>query len=65
MRYNIGDIVQMNSTWDNRYGIIIAVDDDRENDMKYPVYRIIIQGHPSAGWLSEAAIYKSIYRKVE
>lgn len=54
MKYKIGDVVQMNSTWDNRYGIIINTDDDREDYP--PVYRIIIQAIPNALWLDNGAI---------
>ena len=60
MKYNIGDVVQMNSMWDNRYGVIINVDYDADNDMKYPVYRILIQTNPVPKWLSEVTIVRKI-----
>jgi hypothetical protein len=52
--YNIGDVVQMNSMWDNRYGIIINIDDP--GDDFPPVYRIIIQGRTNPAWLDREAI---------
>ena len=60
MKYIIGDIVQLNSMWDNLYGVIIDVDYDADNDMKYPVYRVLIQTNTNPGWLSEAAIVRKI-----
>ena len=50
--YNIGDVVQLNSMWDNRYGIIINIDDPGDE----PVYRIVIQGHTNPAWLDREAI---------
>lgn len=60
MKYNIGDIVQMNSIWDNKYGVIVELDYDADNDMKYPVYRIVVQGNSAPLWLSEATIVRKI-----
>ncbi len=60
MKYNIGDVVQMNSIWDNKYGVIVELDYDADNDMKYPVYRIVVQGNPAPLWLSEATIIRKI-----
>ena len=60
MKYNTGDVVQLDHMWDNLYGVIIDVDYDSDNDMKYPVYRILIQTNPNPGWLSEAAIVRKV-----
>ena len=60
MKYNIGDVVQLTHVWDNLYGIIINVDYDADNDMKYPVYRILIQTNPVPKWLSEVTIVRKI-----
>lgn len=60
MKYIVGDVVQLNNIWDNFYGIIVGVDYDADNDMKYPVYRIIVQGDPDPKWLSEAIIVRKI-----
>jgi len=57
MKYNIGDVVEMNSMWDNRYGIIIHIDDREEYP---PVYRIIIQGHTNPAWLDRGAILRKV-----
>jgi hypothetical protein len=54
MKYNIGDVVQMNSTWDKRYGIIINIDDARHDFP--PVYRILVQAIPNPLWLDKSAI---------
>jgi hypothetical protein len=54
MKYNIGDVVQMNSTWNHRYGIIINIDDARDDFP--PVYRILVQTIPNAVWLDKWAI---------
>jgi hypothetical protein len=60
MKYNIGDVVQLSNIWDNLYGIIVDADYDADNDMKYPVYRIIVQGNPEPKWLSEVTIVRKI-----
>jgi hypothetical protein len=58
MKYNIGDVVQMNSMWDNRYGIIVEVD---KKEDEYPaVYRILVQGKAMPGWMSEFVIVRKI-----
>jgi len=54
MKYNIGDVVQMNSTWNKRYGIIIHIDDP--GDDFPPVYRIVVQGNTNPLWLDKWAI---------
>jgi hypothetical protein len=54
MKYNIGDVVKMNSTWNKRYGIIIHIDDP--GDEYPPVYRIVVQGHTNPLWLDTWAI---------
>ena len=57
-KYNIGDVVQMNSTWNKRYGIIIEVD---KKEDEYPsVYRILVQGKDMPGWMSEFVIVRKI-----
>jgi hypothetical protein len=57
MKYKIGDVVQMNSMWDNRYGIIIDI--DKKDD--YPaVYRIHVQGNNRPGWMSELVIVRKV-----
>lgn len=60
MKYIVGDVVQLNTIWDNLYGIIVDVDYAADNDMKYPVYRILIQTHSVPSWLSEAVIIRRI-----
>jgi hypothetical protein len=60
MKYKIGDVVQLTHVWDNLYGVIIDVDYDADNDMKYPVYRILIQTNPNPGWLSESVIVRKV-----
>ena len=60
MKYIVGDVVQLNNFWGNFYGIIVDVDYDADNDMKFPVYRIIVQGNPEPKWLSEATIVRKI-----
>jgi hypothetical protein len=58
MKYNIGDVVELNSMWDNRYGIIVELD-KKENE--YPsLYRIIIQGYAIASWMSEFVIVRKV-----
>jgi len=59
IKYNIGDVVQMNSMWDNRYGVIFEVDDKEE--YYPPLYRILIQGNTNPAWLDD----KSILRKID
>lgn len=58
MKYNIGDVVEMNSMWDNRYGIIINIDD--LGDGFPPLYRIVIQGHTNPAWLDRRAILRKV-----
>ena len=61
-KYNIGDVVEMNSMWDNRYGIIIDIDvsiDDPGDDFP-PVYRIVIQGRTNPAWLDREAIVRKV-----
>lgn len=58
MKYKVGDVVQMNSMWDNRYGIIIEVD---KKEDEYPaVYRILVQGKDMPGWMSEFVIVRKV-----
>jgi hypothetical protein len=57
-KYNIGDVVEMNSMWDKRYGIIIHID-DRSKEYP-PVYRILIQGHTNPAWLDDKAVLRKI-----
>ena len=58
MKYDIGDVVQLNSMWDNRYGIIVEVD---KKEDEYPsLYRIIIQGNIKPGWMSEFVIVRKV-----
>ena len=58
MKYKIGDVVQLNSMWDNRYGIIVELD-KKENE--YPaVYRILVQSNPIPGWMSEFVIVRKV-----
>jgi hypothetical protein len=58
MKYNIGDVVQLNSMWDNRYGIIIHIND---TETGYPSsYRIIIQGNSNPAWMAEFVIVRKI-----
>jgi hypothetical protein len=62
MKYNIGDIVQMNSTWEHKCGIILNTDDDRK---EYPsVYQVLIQGINNPTWLPENYILRRIYAKI-
>jgi hypothetical protein len=58
MKYNIGDVVELNSMWDNKYGIIIEV--DKKEDGYRSLYRIIIQGKAMPGWMSEFVIKRKV-----
>jgi hypothetical protein len=58
MKYNIGDVVQMNSMWESRYGIIIHIDD--RNEDYPPVYRVMIQGHTNPFWLNHSTILRKV-----
>lgn len=61
MKYNIGDIVQVNSTWEYKCGIILNTDDREE----YPsVYQVLIQGINKPAWLPENYILRRIYAKI-
>jgi hypothetical protein len=54
MKYNIGDVVKMNDNWNNRYGIIINI--DQMNKQFQPVYRILVQTIPNPLWVDKGAI---------
>lgn len=56
--YNIGDVVQMNSMWDNRYGIIVEV--DKKENVDLAAYRILVQSKPIPCWLSEFVIVRKV-----
>ena len=54
MKYNIGDVVQLNKEWGNRYGIIVDVSNTGK---EFPhVYRIHVQGNINPGWMSQSVI---------
>ena len=54
MKYNIGDVVQLNKEWGNRYGIIVDVSNPDEG---FPhVYRIHVQGNINPGWMNKSVI---------
>ena len=56
--YNIGDVVQLNSMWDNRYGIIVEV--DKKENVDLAAYRILVQSNPIPGWMSEFVILRKV-----
>ena len=62
MKYNIGDIVQMNSTWEHKCGIILNTNDDREEYRS--VYQVLIQGNDKPTWLPGSYILRRIYAKI-
>jgi len=58
MKYKIGDVVQMSPMWDNRYGIIIDINDTGTGYP--PSYRIIVQGNTNPAWMAEFVIVRKI-----
>jgi hypothetical protein len=58
MKYNVGDVVQLISMWDNRYGIIVEV--DKKENVDLAVYRILVQGKLGPGWMSEFVIVRKV-----
>ena len=57
MKYQVGDLVELNSEWNNQLGLIIDIDDaDKDN----VVYLVDINGEPSPGWLSFYPIRRKI-----
>ncbi len=52
-KYEIGDLVELASEWDNQLGLILDID---ETDFDIPIYLMLINGQPSAGWLTSYAI---------
>lgn len=56
MKYNIGDVVQLNKEWDNRYGIIVDVSNSPMYKESTYVYRIHVQGNTNPGWMSQSVI---------
>jgi hypothetical protein len=60
--YNVGDIVQMNSIWGYKCGIIITIDDISCPSLA--AYRVLIQGNNSPTWLSATYIMRRIYAKI-
>ena len=57
--YEIGDVVLLNSMWDNAYGIVMNVSFSDLHDPYPPVYKVAIQGKEE-GWLTEDAIVRKI-----
>jgi hypothetical protein len=62
MKYNIGDVVELNSMWENQYALILKVDatDPPESILCFPVYLVRIQGNDYSGWISETAIVRKV-----
>jgi hypothetical protein len=63
MKYNTGDVVQLNSMWDNKYALILKADSDDcspESILYFPVYLVRIQGDDYCGWISETTIVRKI-----
>lgn len=59
MRYQVGDLVQLTSIWNNHYGLILEVScDDIYN--QYDAYLVLIQGDGKPGWLSVSSILRKI-----
>jgi hypothetical protein len=58
MKYKIGDVVQLISMWDNRYGIIVEV--DKKENVDLAAYRILVQSKPIPCWLSEFVIVRKV-----
>lgn len=59
MRYKVGDLVQLSSIWNNRYGLILETSYDDEN-AHYDAFLVLIQGDGAPGWLTNAAILRKI-----
>jgi hypothetical protein len=62
MKYNVGDIVQMNNIWGYKCGIIIAIDDISCPSL--PAYKVLIQGNNSPTWLAATHMTRRIYAKI-
>ena len=60
--YEVGDIVQLNSAWNNLCAIVVESSKEHDGEMAFPLYRLVIQTHQAPVWLSEAAIVRKINR---
>ena len=53
--YQIGDVVRLDTTWENHYAIVLDVS-EAGMEMQYPIYYLFIQTEISPIWLSEVSI---------
>lgn len=57
MKYQIGDVIQLASMWDNQIGLVMDINED----VLFCIYHILIPSEHSPVWLSESAIVSRLY----
>lgn len=60
-RYAVGDVIRLDSNWDNKLAIILEADDNHDGENAHMVcYYITIQGSGECGWINKFPILGKI-----